>query len=309
MRPLRLIDLHLDWLAQYAPETSLFPAGSHRTVSTRLGQVEGYLGATSAAVVWASADPDRGWPALGDLIARVEAEFSGRLLTGPTDLARWADDPDGLTWAVLGIAGIGPMLKADNDFERLNQLIARGVRVVRTAALGPETCEELVNSAVLERLAKETTVKVAIDLGGLDAERASKAIEEFEKANDRQTGPVPMVSLTGIDSAALGASGLARVRALGGIIGLAIGPPFFASKDAIREAVASIAALPFRGQTGPEGIALATNFLGMDRPIHGLEDAEDVVRWVRAEFDPPTARLLLAGNAETWIRSLVGGMG
>ena len=53
------------------------------------------LSATSAAVPscyrraadWArQADP---WAALGALIARVEAEFSGRLLIGPDDHARW----------------------------------------------------------------------------------------------------------------------------------------------------------------------------------------------------------------------------
>jgi len=101
---MRLIDLHVDWLLQYAGETVVFEPSLNPDVGARLGQADGYLQATRAAVVscyrnaadWA-AQPDS-WAALGQLLARVEAEFPGRLLIGPDDFARWLDDGDGLTW-------------------------------------------------------------------------------------------------------------------------------------------------------------------------------------------------------------------
>src|SRR5206468_2862847 len=84
MPPLpRLIDLHCDWLLQYAGEATVFDpafypeiAALDRRGKTYFGQAEGYLQATSASVLacyrhpdeWArQADP---WRAIGDLLAR-----------------------------------------------------------------------------------------------------------------------------------------------------------------------------------------------------------------------------------------------
>src|SRR5262249_40003419 len=47
----RLIDLHVDWLLQYAHETSLFDPTYYPDIPQRLGQIEGYLHATGAAIL------------------------------------------------------------------------------------------------------------------------------------------------------------------------------------------------------------------------------------------------------------------
>ena len=71
---MRLIDLHVDWLLQYAGETVVFDPALYPGIEARWGQAEGYLQTTRAAVVscyrkaedWAGqADP---WSALGQLI-------------------------------------------------------------------------------------------------------------------------------------------------------------------------------------------------------------------------------------------------
>src|SRR5262249_34838880 len=104
-RPPWLIDLHCDWPLQYAGETTLFDPALYADVSDRVSQAQGYLTGTWAAVIACyrraddlSRQPDP-WRAFGDLIARDEAEFAGRLLIGPEDHARWVDEPDGLCWA------------------------------------------------------------------------------------------------------------------------------------------------------------------------------------------------------------------
>src|SRR5215210_7249184 len=133
--PPRLIDLHTDWLLQYAPETTLFDPALYAGVSERLGQVEGYLSATGAAVLacyrnaedWArQADP---WAALGQLLTRNEAEFAGRLLIGPDDHGRWRDDPRGLCWGVIGVEGFDALVRTADDLDRLPRLVERGVRL------------------------------------------------------------------------------------------------------------------------------------------------------------------------------------
>src|SRR5215210_5651507 len=133
--PPRLIDLHADWLLQYAPETTLFDPGLYAGVSGRLGQAEGYLSATWAAVLacyrdaedWArQADP---WAALGGLITRIEAEFAGRLLIGPEDHGCWRDDARGLCWGVLGVEGFDALVRTPGDLDRLPRLFERGVRL------------------------------------------------------------------------------------------------------------------------------------------------------------------------------------
>src|SRR4051794_29416527 len=103
---MRLIDLHTDWLLQYAPETTVFDPALYPRIPQRLPQAEGYLSGTSAAVLSCYRNADdwsrqpEPWQALGSLIARAEAEFSGRLLCGPADVARWDDDLDGLCWGM-----------------------------------------------------------------------------------------------------------------------------------------------------------------------------------------------------------------
>ncbi len=90
---MRLIDLHVDWLLQYAGESTIFDPAEFPDLADWIGQADGYLGATSAAILacyrndadWARrADP---WAGLEQLVTRIEAEFPGRVLRDPDDLA------------------------------------------------------------------------------------------------------------------------------------------------------------------------------------------------------------------------------
>ncbi len=69
----RLIDLQVDWLSQYAAETKALgipPEG----MASRISQVDGYFSDTLAAFISCGN--------LAHSLARIEAEFSGRLLFG-----------------------------------------------------------------------------------------------------------------------------------------------------------------------------------------------------------------------------------
>ena len=155
--PPRMIDLRVDWLAQYAPDTALLGPEARDLAARDLPRIEGYLGATSLAVLalgrcnadWLRRDDP--WRSLDDLIARAEAEFAGRLLYGPDDLARWRDDPHGLTWGVLAVAGFDALVRSPADLDRLPALFARGVRVFQ-----PTTRDQPFDALarpILERLA------------------------------------------------------------------------------------------------------------------------------------------------------------
>src|SRR5262245_61494730 len=109
---MRLVDLHCDWLRQYATETTLYPDGLYAEIPARVERLDGYLLGTSLAVLacgrkpkdWSSR-PDP-WGALGPMIARYESEFAGRILRDPAEVARWKTSPaDGMCWGVLGVAG------------------------------------------------------------------------------------------------------------------------------------------------------------------------------------------------------------
>ncbi len=164
----RLIDLGLNWPLQYATESTLFDPSLYPEIPSRLARLDGYLGKTSAALVvcarkpedWAS-QPDP-WRALQELLARVEAEFSGRLLIGPDDLARWKDDPWGLTWAVLGVELTDGLIRSPEDLDRIPSLVKRGVRGLRIRT----SDEEGADLGLLETLSDTAGrgVTLALDL-------------------------------------------------------------------------------------------------------------------------------------------------
>ena len=88
------------------PTLSTFDPGGYAEIPSRLKQQAGYMTATSAAVLCcqsparrleSQADP---WRSLGDLIARYESEFAGRLLFDPLRPRRLAGRTAG--WAHLG---------------------------------------------------------------------------------------------------------------------------------------------------------------------------------------------------------------
>ncbi len=321
---MRLIDLHVDWLLQYAPESTVFDPAHYPDAAGRLGQADGYLQATRAAVVscyrsagdWATqADP---WAALGALIARIEAEFPGRLLIGPDDFDRWNDDGQGLSWGVIGIEGFDTLIRSGGDLDHLTRLFGRGVRlfqpVYQSSSLlgGSSTPGDDRGLTDLGRAFLETLLacvpegpgpRPLLDLAHLNPRTSSEVLDWFEADPARPRRLVPVYS-HGAPAhpdfetpRALPIAHLARLRALGGTIGLGVSPPFFSDPDQIKAAVALAASTPFLGRVGPEGIAIGTDFLGVDRTLPGLGDAAGVVAWFEANFDRPTASALLSDNA------------
>ena len=321
---MRLIDLHVDWPLQYARETVVFDPSLYAGVEGRLGQAEGYLQTTRAAILacfrraedWASqADP---WDALGQLIARIEAEFPGRLLIGPGDFDRWQDDRDGLAWGLLGVEGFDALIRSTGDLSRLPRLFERGVRLFQpayhsTSLLGgssvPGDDRGLTDLGrgfldILSTLAPEGLgPRPLFDLAHLNQSATSDALEWFEADSTRTGRVIPVYSHgapthPGYDKPrALSPENLVRLRALGGYVGLGVSPPFFQSPEQLKGAIEAVASLPFRGRVGFEGIAIGTDFLGVDRTLPGLGNAQEVVAWAQAHFDRPTAKDLLHDNA------------
>ena len=134
----RLIDMHCNWLRQYATETTLFDPSAYIDISGRLEQLSGYMSATSAAVLTctlSAADLERSetaWQSVADLVTRYESEFAGRLFIGSDDFRRWCSEPaDGMTWGMLGVSGLDYLVRDPPDLKRLPMLFKRGVRVIQ----------------------------------------------------------------------------------------------------------------------------------------------------------------------------------
>jgi membrane dipeptidase len=90
---------------------------------------------------------------------------------------------------------------------------------------------------------------------------------------------------------------LTRLRALGGVVGFSVSPPFFTAADQIKAVIETAASIPFQGRPGPHGIAIGTDFLGVDQTLPGLGNVADVVAWLTGSFDADTATALIQGNA------------
>jgi hypothetical protein len=289
--PARLVDLHVKWLWQYAPEVSLYDPAVVAAVPGRLPQVAGYLSDTAAAVVmlggWpAAADP---WAALAEDLARLAAEFCGRLLRDPADAARWrAEGAGGLAWATPGVAGLDRLVRTPDDLDRLPAALDR-LRVVQLAP-GPDgpladgTGLTPLGAAALDALARAGTAgrPVAVELAGL-APPARRAVRD-------RLGPglVPLyceAAAPGPDPAPLPAEDAAWIASAGGLV----------------------AARP--GSAVPPGGALATNFLGRDLAPGEPADAEGVLRWAADALDPAEAPEVVAGRAGALLARLAGASG
>ena len=331
---MRLIDLHVDWLLQYAPETVVFDPSHYPGMGAKIGQVEGYLQSTRAAILacwrtaedWASqTDP---WSALGQLLTRIEAEFPGRLLIGPDDFDRWREDRDGLTWGMIGVEGFDSLIRSPDDLARLPRLFERGVRLFQpvctsTSLLGGSSIPgddrgltELGRSfldALLALQPDSRGPRPIFDLAHLNPLAASDALSWFEADPSRPKRVVPVYSHgtpahAGFDTPrAITLENLTRLRALGGFLGLGISPPFFQSVEQVQAAFEVIAAVPFEGRIGHEGIAIGTDFLGVSRTLPGLANAAEVLDWFQKTFDRPVVNALLQENAMGLFAKAAGG--
>jgi membrane dipeptidase len=90
------------------------------------------------------------------------------------------------------------------------------------------------------------------------------------------------------------------------VIGFSVGPPFYSDTKALRAGIEAAAAIPFQGRAGFEGIAIGTDFLGVDRVLQQLGNAPAVVAWLAATFDPATAAALIHGNARSLLERALG---
>lgn len=334
LQPPRLIDLHVDWLLQYATEITLFDPDLYAGTTSRLGQVEGYLGATSVAILscyrraedWARHDDP--WRALGELLTRYEAEFPGRLLIGPDDLERWRRDQAGLTWGVLGVEGFDALIRTTADLDRLPALFARGVRLFQpaytegsllagSAMPGDDRGLTDLGAAFLATLAEVAAnaggPRAIVDLAHLNPRSAADVLSWFESDAERVRRLIPVYSHGLIrDDAhgipcALTPEALQRLRALGGVVGLT--PAFYDDAGSFAAAIEAAAAVPFEGRAGFEGLAIGTDFLGVDRNPDGLGSAPEIIAWLTHRFSPPVAQALIQGNGERLVERIVGAIG
>jgi membrane dipeptidase len=335
MKPMRLIDLHCNWLQQYATETTVYDPSFYAEVPGRLRRLEGYLLGTSAAVLACARKPEEwakqadAWRSLGALLARYGAEFTGRLLCDPADVARWRVEPaDGLCWGVLAVAGFDFLIREPRDLDRLPALFERGVRVFQLVAShagrlagsdepGDDRGLTELGRAFLARLAElatagETGPRPIVDLAHLNSPSRADVLHWVEKDLAATASLLLVNSHGGWDCVSPTEPGgsarrdLQRLRALGGVIGLTPCAPSYPSPAELHAVIETIASTPFEGRAGYEGIAIGTDLLGIDQPSTGLDDVGRIARWIGRAFDRPTAAALTAGNARRLLLRSVG---
>jgi hypothetical protein len=251
----------------------------------------------------------------------------GRLLMSPEDHGRWREDPEGLCWGVIGIEGFDALVRAPGDLDRLPGLFGRGVRLFQPVYAPTSLLGRLVGprrrpgaDRPRPRLPAHPGRRGVRALGpAADArpgppEPLGRRRRPGVVRGRRRTSPAPDPGLQPRGPAARGLpraprdhpENLRRLRALGGTIGFGVSPPFYEAPEALRAGIEAAAALPFLGRPGYDGIALGTDFLGVDRTAPGLGHAAEVVSWVQSAFDPAAAALLIRDNARRLLARVVG---
>ena len=333
--PTRLIDLHVDWLLQYAPDSSAFDPARYPNIKDRLPQAAGYLQATRAAILacyraadeWADR-PDP-WAALVELIARIEAEFAGRLLIGVDDFDRWEDDQAGMTWGIVGVEGFDPLIRATADLDRLAPLFERGVRLFQpvytsttllggSSAPGDDRGLTDLGRAFLDALLAAVPAdsprspRALLDLAHLNPATSGDVLAWYEADPARAERLIPIYSHgapvhAGFDAPrALPVEHLRRLRALGGYVGVSVSPPFFGSIEEVEAAIRMIAEIPWKGEAGMRGIGIGTDFLGINETLPRLGDAEQVIKWAFQRFGKADANALLHDGPRGLIAAITG---
>jgi membrane dipeptidase len=323
---MRLVDLYCDWSRQYATETTEYEGNLYTEVPHRVGRLEGYLLGTSLAVLSCArttADWSRQgdvWRSLGRMITRYEAEFTGRIIRDRADVARWESSlSDGLCWGVIGVAGFDSLIREPGDLDHVPVLFERGVRVFQPVAAGegvlggstvPGDDRGLsdLGRAFLTRLAglvqlAEPGPRPILDLAGMNARSAADTLRWLDE-NQVQAGRFPLVVSHGShgyrelrEDSSLDHRNLRDIRSRGGVIGLTPGLAGCETADEVKLLVEVVAAIPFEGRPGHEGIAFGSDLLGVDRTVPELAAARDITRWPGRAFDRETAISITGGNA------------
>ena len=238
------------------------------------------------------------------MIARYEAEFCGRLLLGPDDVERWqAEPPDGLCWGVLGIEGFDFLIREPGDLDHLPGLFERGVRVFQlvqsgstalggAAIAGDDRGLGDLGRAFLETLyalapaAGETGPRPVVDLANLNGQTTADVLAWFEADGSRPerlilmrpaARSIPTIVTVIRDQVC---TNLARLRALGGVIGLSVASSDFQTTEELKAGIERAAAIPFQGRPGYAGIGIGTSFPGLGQPIPGLENVSRIAEWL-----------------------------
>lgn len=323
---MRLVDLHCDWLRQYATETTLYDGRLYPELAGRVGRLDGYLLGTSLTVLACARKPGEGagqaegWGSLGLMLARYEAEFAGRIIRDAGDVARWrSSPPDGLCWGLLGVAGFDGLVRGADDLDRLTALFARGVRMFQPIAGGsgllggstePGDDRGLTDlgRAFLGQLAglaadDEVSPRPILDLAGMNAATVADAFRWLDEDSTRRRtlllasshGTVGYRGL--VENSSADARNLQEFRSRGGVIGLTPGLPGCETVEELKALVEAVAAVPFEDRTSPEGIAIGGDLLGVERPPPGMESARGLARWFDRTFDRTMASAIVAGNA------------
>jgi membrane dipeptidase len=322
---MRLVDLHCDWLRQYATETTLYDGRLYPEVAGRLGRLDGYLLGTSLTVLacgrkpeeW-SGQPDP-WGSLGLMLARYEAEFAGRIIRDAGDVARWrSSPPDGLCWGMLGVAGFDGLVRGADDLDRLADLFERGVRIFQPIAgsagnlggssePGDHGLTDL-GRAFLGRLADlaadgSEAPRPILDLAGMSAACMADAFRWLDEDPVRRGRLLLAIShgTAGyrdlLDPSSAECRNLRELRSRGGVIGLTPGLPGGETEEELKSLVDLVAGIPFEDRVTDEGITIGSDLLGLERPLAGLESARGIARWFERAFDRKTAAAIIAGNA------------
>ncbi|WP_337176676.1 Zn-dependent dipeptidase, microsomal dipeptidase [Paludisphaera sp.] len=300
---MRLIDLRCDWALQYAAESTQYDPADYPEIPARVGRLDGYLTGATAAVVscrrapddWARrADP---WRDLGEMIARHEAEFSGRLLAGPEDAERWRAEPrGGLCWGVLAVVGLEALIKSPADLDRLAPLFARGARVFGAV---PGDLSRPFLERLLELAPEGEGPRPALDVADADAATVAAALDWYEAEPTRASRLPLLHSAVGPDAAT---DIVRRLRALGATLGVAPTP----TAEEFRATIESLAALPFRDRPGYEGIGVATDYLRLDRTAPELSKVGRLAAWIAEHLPKDAARAVAFENARRFLLAIAG---
>jgi membrane dipeptidase len=323
---MRLVDLYCDWSRQYATETTQYEDALYPEVPGRVGRLDGYLLATSLAVLacertpadWTTqADP---WGVLDQMISRYEAEFAGRVVREGSDVSRWRSaPPDGMCSGTIGVAGFDFLIRAADDLERMPGLFDRGVRVFQPVSTGesmlggsnvPGDDRALTDlgRAFLARLAALAPEdgggpRPILDLAGLNA-RSTADVLRWLDDHRLPAEKLPMIVSRGPadyrplpDDSSPDHRALRDLRERGAVIGLTPGRPGNATVEEFKQLIDSVAAIPFEGRPGYEGIAIGSDLLGLERTAQGLSSAREIARWLGRTFDRESATALCSGNA------------
>jgi membrane dipeptidase len=323
---MRLVDLHCDWLRQYATETTLYDGRLYPEVPGRVGRLDGYLLGTSLTVLVCARKPGEAagqpesWSTLGLMLARYEAEFAGRLIRDAGDVARWrSSPPDGLCWGLLGVAGFDGLIRAADDLDRLPALFARGVRMFQPIAgsagvlggssePGDDRGLTDLGRAFLGRVAGLAAVDEAgprpiLDFAGMNAATMADAFRWLDEDLSSR-GKLLVASSHGtagyralFEASSGDVRNLHELRSRGGVIGLTPGLPGCETVDELKALVDLVAGIPFEGRDTSDGIAIGSDLLGVEKPLPGMESARGIARSFERSFDRQTSAAIVAGNA------------